>query len=478
MLRATTLVAQHDRTTAALNWARSHGILDDCLSRFGDVIAFLDTLPLERALPILRERYSVDHGRPAYDPLLLLRTELARRILRIDSRDAFAKRVLAPSPFVRLLLGYPPTGEGLTPCGETLRRFEHRVCPSRRRGVVLPPKRGRRHDKLTERAAAFLSRAHDRPPAMRRPSTVDRLLRCVGFEPAMAQGLIPQDAVVMADGSFLESRTGRHGKKVCDHGQQRCDCPRRYTDPLARVGHDHHEDRSVYGYLANIAAVDTVLGDPLVVAITMHPARRYDGVATLPTLTRAVELYPELRGRFVVLDIASDSAAHGAFLRTLGLRPIVPLRAPGKGGFQIDGIPFTDDGVPLCAAGHRMRPHGTVNGRQRWICPGEVATSGIPPHSPCHRPGWRTVSFRPEDDYRLVAAVHRASEAFRALYARRSAIERAVNKPAMADGAIEHGSRVQTRGRRLFDLFLEALIGYARAFIRWRTQGPDVAPAA
>ncbi|MCL6597067.1 MAG: hypothetical protein K6V73_12820, partial [Firmicutes bacterium] len=98
-----------------------------------------------------------------------------------------------------------------------------------------------------------------------------------------------------------------------------------------------------------------------------------------------------------------------------------------------------------------------------------MASSGIPRHSPRHRQGWRTVSFRPEDDYRLVAAVHRASAAFRALYAGRSAIERAVNKPAMADGAVEHGSRVQSRGRRLFDLFLEALIGYARAFIRWRT---------
>lgn len=52
------------------------------------------------------------------------------------------------------------------------------------------------------------------------------------------------------------------------------------------------------------------------------------------------------------------------------------------------------------------------------------------------------------------------------MYARRSAIERAVNKPAMADGNLEHGSRVQSRGRRFFDLLLEMLTGYARAFIR------------
>ena len=347
MLRDITLVAQRDRTTAALDWARSHGVLDECRARFGDVIAFLEALPLERALPILRERYAPDHGRPAYDPLLMLRTELARRILRVDSRDAFAQTALAPSPCLRLLLGYPPYGDGLTPCGQTLRRFEHRVCPSRRRSVVLPPKRSRRFKEPTARAAAFLSRAHARPPCLRRPQAVDRLLRAVGFEPAMTRGLIPNDAVVMADGSFLPSRTNQHGTKSCDHGRQRCQCPRRYTDPLARHGHDHHEGHSVYGYLANIAAVDTAIADPVVVTLTMHPARRFDGVATLPTLVRTVQLYPELAGRFVVLDSASDSSSHGWLTRHLGLRPVVPLRAPGKPGFHIDNIAFTDDGVPL-----------------------------------------------------------------------------------------------------------------------------------
>jgi hypothetical protein len=467
MLRVSPLVAQSERTTAALEWASAHGVLNECQTRFANVIAFLEVLPLERALPILRERYCPDHGRPAYDPLLMFRTELARRILRIDSRDDFALSVLAPSTFLRLLLGYPPHGKGRTPCGETLRGFEHRICPSRRRGATLPRKRSKRFDEITARAAAFLGRAHDRPPRMRQVSPVDRLLRAVGFEPATAMGLIAQDGVLMADGSFLPSRTGQHGKKICSHGRTRCECPRRYTDPLARLGHDHHEGRSVYGYLANIAAVDTAIGDPVVVAITMHGARRYDGVATLPTLARTVELYPELADRFLTLDTASDSASHGRFTRRLGLRPIVPLREPGKGGFHIDNIAFTTEGVPLCAGGHPMRPHGTVGDRQRWICPGEVHTSGIARHDPCRRRGWRTISFRPQDDYRLISAVHRGSRTFRALYARRSAIERAVNKPAMADGNIEHGSRVQSRGRRFFDLFLEALIGYSRAFIRF-----------
>lgn len=112
----------------------------------------------------------------------------------------------------------------------------------------------------------------------------------------------------------------------------------------------------MYGYLANIACLDTALGDPLALSITMHGAQRHDGVATLMTLARAVDLYPELKGRFGTLDAASDSGAHGRFLRSLTLAPVIPLRAPGKGGYAIDNIPFTDDGVPKCAAGFPMHP--------------------------------------------------------------------------------------------------------------------------
>ena len=451
MLRATSPASQSERTIAALAWATAHGVLDDCQARFANVIAFLEALPLHLALAILREPYCPDRGRPAYDPLLMFRTELARRVLRVDSRDSFADTVLAPSPFLRLLLGYPSAGAGRTPSGQTLRRFEHRIVPSRRRGVTLPKKTGHTHDNLSERAASFLARAHGRPVAMRRPSTVDRLLRVVGFEPARAAGLIPDDATVITDGTLIDSRTNPRGQKLCQHGRKSCQCQRRYTDPFARYGYDHHERRHVYGYNASITAVDSLLLDPLAVSITMHPASRHDGVATLATLTRAVELYPEAAGCFATQDAASDSAAHGWYLRHLGLGPITPVRDPGKGRHAIDNISFTADGVPLCAGGYPMRPHGTVGERQRWICPGEVATSGVDRHQPCHRWGFRTISFRPQDSYRLISALHRGSKAFKAIYARRAAIERSINKPAMADGQLQHGSRVQSRGRHHTD---------------------------
>ena len=477
MLRERPLVAQVERTGSALEWARAHDVLEEKNIKFGPLIAILEALPLEPALPILRETYSPNKGRPAYDPLLLFRTELARRILRVDSRDDFAEKTLAPDKTFRLLLGYGI--DGPVPCGQTLRRFEHRICPSRRRSVRMPKKHSHAHKgkNPTERAARFLLRHQGKPIPLRAPSSVDRLLRTVGFEPALSRGLIPDDAALIADGTFLPSRTRGQGRKSCTHGRTPCDCERIYTDPLARHGSDHHEQKTVYGYLANIACLDTLLGDPLVLSITMHPASRHDGIATFMTLARTQDLYPEIWGRISTLDAASDSDAHGRFLRAISLVPVIPLKAPGKGGYAIDNIPFTNQGVPLCAAGFPMLPHGSAKGRQRWICPGEVARSDVPRHMPCHQKGFRTLSFTAEDDPRLIAGVHREGLAFRKIYGRRAAIERAVNKPAMSDGNLEHTSRVQSRGRRHFDLFIEALIGYARAFIRWAKRNTPQGPS-
>jgi len=113
-----------------------------------------------------------------------------------------------------------------------------------------------------------------------------------------------------------------------------------------------------------------------------------------------------------------------------------------------------------------MRPYGRVGDRQRWICPGEVSGSGVEPHDPCHQLGCRTRSFRPQDSHRLIGGLHRGGRRFRKLYKRRTAIERGLFKPLVADSNLQHGSRVQSRGRHHFDLFIEALLAYARAFVR------------
>ncbi len=464
MLRDTRPVTQHELTTAAFQWARERGLEHEYERRYSQLISLLRILPLENARPILRQTYHESLGRPAWDPVLLTRLEVGRRVLRIDSRDAFVEH-LHTDPFLRLLLGLRV--DGPVPDAQTLRRFEHRVVPSTKRGVNMPRRRSRRHPGISERAVDFLMRSAT--PA-RLPSRVDDLLRAVGFLPAQELGLFAPDAPVIADGTFVYSRTNRHGHKICEHGRAACTCERRYTDPRANIGHDHHEDRTVYGYLANIAALDSVLGDPLPLSITMHGAARHDGVATLLTLRRVHDLYPEIRGRLDILASASDSDAHGRYIRSLGNLPIIPLRQPKKGSchYAADTL-FSEQGIPICAGGYPMRPYGRVGERQRWICPGEMAGSGIEPHEPCHQPGGHTRSFSPKDSYRLISGLHRGSRRFRKAYARRAAIERAVNKPMVSDSGLEHRSRVQSRGRHHFDLFIEALLCYARAFIRFAT---------
>lgn len=136
MLRVTSPVAQVERTRVALAWASAHDVLQEKETKFRFLIPILEALPLDRARPILEETYSQNHGRPAYDPSLLFRTELARRVLRVDSRDQFATEILALDKTFRLLLGY--STDGPVPSAQTLRRFEHRICPSRKRSVHMP----------------------------------------------------------------------------------------------------------------------------------------------------------------------------------------------------------------------------------------------------------------------------------------------------------------------------------------------------
>ncbi len=228
--------------------------------------------------------------------------------------------------------------------------------------------------------------------------------------------------------------------------------------------HDHHEKRHVYGHSFNVAATLTKDEDlALILAISPHPASRYDGVATLSTIARLLGIYPEAKETYLLADAASDNVDSPAFFRALGLKPVIPLREPGKDGFKIADIPCNPKGVPLCEAGHPMHPYGTVGGRQRWICAQYVLSSGVPPHDECRKPGMRTVSFRPQDNHRLVSSVHRGSNTFRDLYKQRTVIERTIFKPALSDSGLDR-TRVQSRGRMAFDLMLEGLLGYARAF--------------
>ena len=194
----------------------------------------------------------------------------------------------------------------------------------------------------------------------------------------------------MADGSSLDSRTGRHSEKNCDHGGQRCECPRRDTDPLARR-HDHREQRSSCGHLANIARIDTAIGDPLVLRITI-PRR---GTSTPSPLCRAcggrLNSTPNSLDGSPSWTAPPTAPAAARSCTPSAFAPSLPSVDRAREGAD---LPFIPDGVPWCAASHPTRPHGAVNGSQRWICPGEVAPSGVPRHSLCHRPGGRTASFR------------------------------------------------------------------------------------
>jgi hypothetical protein len=449
---------QHQLTKTAFAWAREHGLAEEFERRYGDLIAWLKVLQFESGLPILRQAYHPSLGRPAYDPILLLRLEFARRALRYDSRDAYVE-FLHTEPFLCLLVGLP--ADGSIPDAQTLRRFEHRVTPSGRRGAVRQPRKQRTHDDISEHVVDFLLRSAT-PEHL--PSRVDHLLREIGFLPAQQAGLFAKDAAIIGDGTFVDSRTSRHGVKFCEHGRNPCSCDRRFTDPQANLGWDHHEKRHVWGFLANVTTLDTVLGDPLPLSITMDGAARHDGVAQLLTLRRTADLYPELQDRYCRLDSASGSEAHGRYIPTRGYLPIVALRKPSHGCTTTSMKSSSQSTASLSAPGASLcdrtgRSMGVSAGSAPARC--RAAASSRTTHATNPAP---TRSFLPKDSYCLSGGLHRGGRRFGTLFAHRSAIERGLFKAMVADSQLQHGSRVQSRGRHHFDLFIEGLLAYARAF--------------
>ena len=225
------LEAQRQYIINADVWARATNC-EYLIQEFELVRRYLWFLDLARAWSILSALYHT-RGRPACDPLLLLAMSLVRRILKIDSRDDFIAK-LRLTPYLQRILGIT---NGIVPGASTLRDFEKRTTPVRKRSVRLPKKKSRgSKDGLIKRAASFILRLGRQIPG--RPNsttTLTRLLQTIGFVPAKELGIIPErPRAAMVDGSYMDSRTNGAGKKTCQHGRKKCDCPRVYTDPLAR----------------------------------------------------------------------------------------------------------------------------------------------------------------------------------------------------------------------------------------------------
>lgn len=430
--------------------------------------------------PRLAAAYHPTRGRPAIDPVTLLRALGLQILFGEPSITAWVRR-LQQTPGLARLCGWP----GKVPAVGTFYALLYRLYPDpdRRQGALrrpsgrklklkpgekLPPKR----PGVTGRVARRVLREARRPVRPRVTDRWDALLATV-VQQSVQRGVLPTTWDLAVDGTPVESGAHSFGRKVCACPGKRCRCLRYFGDAHALLGWDSYRNRYYFGYnVVSLAVANAVPGQPshpLVVSLALHPANRNDGVAYPDLLVKA-----QRRGvdtgitlRRVIGDAAFDVDDLWTFTQARGATPVFAPRVPPappqvSPAAQAAGIRLGADCHPVCAAGRALVSHGRPRrGIQTWSCPLRNKTTPPCP-TPCAKAQQCvSVNFR-GTRYDQIGLPYR-SPAWNAVYAQRTSVER-------AHSLWESGGVKAARHRRRYvwygRLVLGAIVQHIQAWIR------------
>ena len=172
-----------------------------------------------------------------------------------------------------------------------------------------------------------------------------------------------------------------------------------------------------WGYKDHMVA-DVNYGLPLGHICTT--ASRNDSPELPNVIAHTERLYQWFRPDVVIADKGYDAASNHEYLNDKGIVPIIHLRRAPKGGLY-EGI-YTNDGVPTCVGQVPMRyvRSDPVKGHL-YRCVGcHLAKSYRGGIRHCDTEVWED----PKENIRLFGVVRRQSPEWKALYAKRQAIER------------------------------------------------------
>ena len=207
--------------------------------------------------------------------------------------------------------------------------------------------------------------------------------------------------------------------------------PNRSTviDENAKWGHRTAKNKSgakkstepFFGYKAHVLG-DAVYGVPLHYIVL--PANQGDTTQLPRVVKEARQVYPWLKPTHLMADRGYDSQANHKILVSQGIKPIIHIRKPTRGGKLHDGL-YTTIGEPICAGKKVMQWVGTDSktGVHTYHCP----------PAGCHRKSQSHMFMvncgdsyheNPQDNLRVISTVARASPEWKEMYAKRTVIER------------------------------------------------------
>jgi hypothetical protein len=512
-----------------LFWFRSHaseaGVAEQ-LERHRDAAAALWELDLEPARAVLMGCYAENpRGGKPWDPIIVLRCLLLMVLVVQTSINKWAAD-LAGNRILRVLAGLredegrPGVGTfydffARLQDGPIRKTCEHQERPSeaeRRRSRTpraKPPKapqpepepaaeggkRGRKKrkkkakalvtapasaDAVTEKLVAELQAGAELANPNDLLERLGTILRAVAVQGSLVRGFLgdPTKLTVGGDGSPLRTGASRYGKRTCDHPKdERCDCPRIYEDPDARVGWDSHRKTYYYGHhFYEVSA--SAGGHDLPLAIRLDPGNASDYTQSLLTLDRFYKslgtLARSVRIAHFIADRGHDAEPIYRYCLGHGSIPVIPLRgeAPATHPARPD-LRLSPRGVPTCQADVEMAPWGSAGEHRKvFICPVKAGTLDRCPLAPPELQDWvcrpdqkwgPSVAVNAALNPRLCPPIPRNSPQFQELMNLRSGTERSnsVKKEAFKLEAARH----RRASFWLTRLHLIAVLQHARVWV-------------
>lgn len=253
---------------------------------------------------------------------------------------------------------------------------------------------------------------------------------------------------VAGDGTPIVTSSRTRSKSTCTcraQGITNCKHPRIYSQPDSNSGWDSSREKYFNGYhLYMINACDSPHDLPLYPRL--HPASCHDSVGFVVSWTEFSQRFNLGAVDKMLLDAAHDAEAIYQLLDYGQVEPFIDLNARSKKNTGTsDDIQISPKGVPICPIGKEMKPNGYdhTQNRQKWRCP-LASGAKVSCETPCSTAKYgRTYHTHNKDNQRLFPKTSRESEKWKAIYKRRTSIERS-NKREKIDYHLEAGNHQST----------------------------------
>ena len=397
-------------------------------------------------------------GPKPIDPDCMLRAYLLMLLTRQGYSITYWVDELRRAPIFAILCGFEP---GKTPGIGTFYDFFPRLWNSNSRNIKKQEKRRKRKPlkgkKKGEKAlttspgkvARFVKRLLKYTSSNNStPQPFDGLYKFFQSEFLTVSadlGLLGlMDSLTVAgDGTPVVTSSLLRSKSTCDcraQGLENCQHKRIYSQPDCNSGWDSSRERYFNGYhLYMLTASDSPYDLPLYPRL--QPASRHDSLSLIVSSIEFSQRFHLGTVKRILLDAAHDAIAIYHLFSQNNVEPIIDLNAHNTTNTPLDGdFILSPDGVPICSKGILMKPNGFDREKDchKWRCglaKGKINACT----SPCSKAKYgRTFLTHLGDNPRLITKTKRGSEEWKAIYKRRTSVERS-NKREKIDYKLESG---------------------------------------